>query len=45
MVKQLHFAHSIPGHARPMGNPNLTWMDTAMHDTGGLGHTLQADHS
>ena len=42
MVKQLLFAHSIPGHPRPMG-PHLTWMDTAMHDMGRLGHTLQID--
>ena len=40
MVKQLLFAHSIP---RPMGCPHLTWMDTAMHDMGGLGCTLQID--
>ena len=32
MVKQLLFAHSIPGHPRPLGRPHLTWMDTAMHD-------------
>ena len=31
MVKQLLFAHFIPGHPRPMGRPHLTWMDTAMH--------------
>ena len=43
MVKQLLFAHSIPGHRRPMGRPHLTWMDTAVHDMGCLGHTLQAD--
>ena len=43
MVKQLFFAHSIPGHSRPMGRPHLTWMDTAMHDMGCLGHTLQVD--
>ena len=30
MVKQLLFAHSIPGHSRPMGRSHLTWMDTAM---------------
>ena len=29
MVKQLFFAHSIPGHPRPMGRPHLTWTDTA----------------
>ena len=40
MVKQLLFAHSIPGHSRPMGHPHLMWMDTAMHDMGSLGHTL-----
>ena len=28
MVKQLLFAHSIPGHPRPLGRPHLTWMDT-----------------
>ena len=38
MVKQLLFAHSIPGHPRLMGRPHLTWMDTAMHDMGSLGH-------
>ena len=43
MVKQLFFAHSIPGHPRPMGRPHLTWMDTAMHDMGSLGHMLQID--
>ena len=32
MVKQLLFAHSIPGQPRPVGRPHLTWMDTAMHD-------------
>ena len=37
------FAHSIPGHPRPMGRPHLTWMDTAMHDMGSLGRTLQID--
>ena len=37
------FAHSIPGHHRPMGRPHLTWMDTAMHDMGSLGCTLQID--
>ena len=26
-----------------MGRPHLTWMDTAMHDIGSLGHTLQID--
>ena len=26
MVKQLLFAHSIPGHPRPLGRPHLTWM-------------------
>ena len=36
------FAHSIPGHPRPMGRPHLTWMDTAMHDMGSLGRTLRA---
>ena len=29
MVEQLLFAHSIPGHPRPMGRPHLTWMVTA----------------
>ena len=45
MVKQLLFAHSIPGHSRPMGHPHLTWMDTAMHDMGRhpLGRTLHID--
>ena len=43
MVKQLLFAHSIQGHPRPMGRPHLTWMDTAMHDMGSLGRTLQID--
>ena len=43
MVKQLFFAHSIPGHPRPIGRPHLTWMDTAMHDMGSLGRTLQID--
>ena len=43
MVKQLLFAHSIPGHPRPIGRPHLTWMDTAMHDMGSLGRTLQID--
>ena len=43
MVKQLLLAHSIPGHPRPMGRPHLTWMDTAMHDMGSLGRTLQID--
>ena len=43
VVKQLLFAHSIPGHHRPMGRPHLTWMDTAMHDMGSLGRTLQID--
>ena len=43
MVKQLFFAHSIPGHPRPMGHPQLTWMDTTMHDMGSLGRTLQID--
>ena len=45
MVKKLLFAHSIPGHPRPMGRPHLTWMDTAMHDMGSLGRTLQIDLS
>ena len=26
-----------------MGRPHLSWMDTAMHDAGSLGHTLQTD--
>ena len=43
MVKQLLFAHSIPGHPRPMRRPHLTWMDTAMHDMGSQGRTLQID--
>ena len=42
MVKQLLFAH-IQSHPRPMGRPHLMWMDTAMHDLGGLGHTLNTD--
>ena len=33
----------IPGHPTPMGCPHLTWMDTAMHDMGSLGHMLQID--
>ena len=28
---------------RPIGRPHLTWMDTAMHDMGSLGRTLQID--
>ena len=36
MVKQRLFAHIIPGHSRPMGQPHLMWMDTAMHDMGSL---------
>ena len=36
-------AHAIPGHPRPMGRPRLSWMDTAMHDMGSLGRTLQID--
>ena len=36
---QLLCAHSILG---PWGAP-LTWMDTAVHDMGSLGHTLQMD--
>ena len=43
MVKQLLFAHSIPGHPRPMGRPHLTWMDAAIHDMGSLGRTLHVD--
>ena len=43
MFKQLFFAHSI--HSRPMRRPHLMWMDTAMHDMGRLGHTLQIDLS
>ena len=43
VVKQLLFVHSIPGHPRPLGRPHLTWMDTAMHDMGSLGRTLQID--
>ena len=43
MVKHLLFAHSIPGLSRPMGRPHFTWMDTAMHDMGSAGHTLQID--
>ena len=41
MVKQLLFAHFVPGHPRPMGRPHLTWMVIAMHDMGSLGRTLQ----
>ena len=41
MVKQLLFAHTIPGHPKPIGRPHLTWMDTAMHDMDSLGRTLQ----
>ena len=26
-----------------MGHPHLKWMDTAMHNMGSLGHTLQID--
>ena len=33
MVKKLLFAHSIPGHPRPMGCPHLT---STMHDMGSL---------
>ena len=43
MVKQLPFAHSIPGHRKhimAVGSHTM-WMDIAMHDTGSLGHTLQ----
>ena len=43
MVKQLLFAHFILGHSRPTERPRLTWMDTAMHDMGSTGHTLQMD--
>ena len=39
MVKQLLFAHSIPGHSRPIGCPHLTWMDTTMQ------HGLPRPHS
>ena len=28
---------------RVRGLPHLTWMDTAMHDMGSLGRTLQID--
>ena len=42
-VKQLLFVYYIPGHPRPMGRPHLTRMDTAMHDMGSLGRTLQID--
>ena len=31
------------GHPRHMGRPHLTWMDTAMHGIGSIGHTLQID--
>ena len=31
------------GKPRPIGRPHLTWMDTAMHDMGSLGRTLQID--
>ena len=30
-------------HAKPLGRPHLTWMDTAMHDMGSLGRMLQID--
>ena len=43
MVKQMLFAHSNPGHPRPMGRPRLSWMDTAMHDMGSLGRMLHID--
>ena len=43
MVKQLPYAHSIPGHSRPMERPHLTWMDAVMHYMGSRGHTLQID--
>ena len=43
MVKQLLFAHSNLEYSRPMGCPHLTWMGTAMHDMGSLGHMLQID--
>ena len=43
MVERLLFAHSIPGHSRPMARPHITSMDTAMHDMGSLGHMLQID--
>ena len=33
----------FPGHSTPVGRPHLAWMDTAMHDVGSLGHTLQID--
>ena len=26
-----------------LGRPHLTWMDTAMHDMGSLGRTLEID--
>ena len=45
VIKQLLFSHSTRGQPRPMGCPHLTWMDTAMHDIGSLGHTLQIDMS
>ena len=38
MVKQLLFAYYTLGQTRPVGYPHLTWMDTAMHDMGSLGH-------
>ena len=43
MVKQLISAHFIPGHPRPKRRPHLMWMDTAVHDIGTLGRTLQID--
>ena len=33
-----------PGCVEGGGQPVLTWMDTAMHDMGSLGHTLQTFH-
>ena len=36
-------APQLACHARPMGRPHLTWVDTSMHDIGSLGHTLQID--
>ena len=41
MVKQLLLAHSIPGQSRPVRRPHPTWMDTAIHGMGSLGHMLQ----
>ena len=42
-VSAAAIAYYIPGHSRPVGCPRLMWMDTAMHDMGSLGHTLQIE--